>query len=71
MTRARGLTDAAPSDVHAGGPRSCAGSIAWPSFVEHPTFHHNVPMFLEREDELVPLLKRELLELLRDRWARE
>ena len=33
--------------------------------VEHETFHHNVPMFLEREGALVPLLKRELLELLR------
>ena len=35
--------------------------------VEHETFHHNVPMFLEREGALVPLLKRELLELLRPR----
>ncbi|EOD05434.1 hypothetical protein EMIHUDRAFT_199173 [Emiliania huxleyi CCMP1516] len=31
---------------------------------EHDTFHHNVPMFLEREGLLVPLLKRELLALL-------
>ena len=34
---------------------------------EHPTFHHNVPMFLEREGQLVPLLKRALLRLLRPR----
>ena len=33
--------------------------------VEHDTFHHNVPMFLEREGGLVPLLKRTLLALLR------
>ena len=32
---------------------------------EHDTFHHNVPMFLEREGLLVPLLKRELLALLK------
>lgn len=35
--------------------------------VEHETFHHNVPMYLEREGGLVPLLKSELLELLRPR----
>ena len=33
--------------------------------VEHDTFHHNVPMHLEREGMLVPLLKRELAELVR------
>ena len=33
--------------------------------VEHATFHHNVPQFLEREGMLVPLLKRELLALMR------
>lgn len=33
--------------------------------VEHGTFHHNVPQFLEREGMLVPLLKRELLALMR------
>ena len=32
--------------------------------VEHETFHHNVPMHLERDGALVPLLKRELLELM-------
>ena len=32
---------------------------------EHDTFHHNVPMFLEREGQLVPLIKRSLLRLLR------
>jgi acyl-CoA synthetase (AMP-forming)/AMP-acid ligase II/Leucine-rich repeat (LRR) protein len=30
-----------------------------------PTFHHNVPAFLEREGRLVPLIKRELVALLR------
>ena len=30
-----------------------------------PTFHHNVPAFLEREGRLVPLIKRELAALLR------
>jgi hypothetical protein len=34
--------------------------------VEHDTFHHNVPMHLEREGLLVPLLKRELVELVRE-----
>lgn len=34
---------------------------------EHDTFHHNVPMFLEREGQLVPLIKRSLLRLLRPR----
>ena len=34
--------------------------------VEHDTFHHNVPMHLEREGLLVPLLKRELFELVRE-----
>ena len=33
--------------------------------VEHDTFHHNVPMFLEREAKLVPMLKAVLLALLR------
>ena len=33
--------------------------------VEHETFHHNVPMHLERDGALVPLLKLELLELLK------
>ena len=33
--------------------------------VEHDTFHHNIPMFLEREQALVPLLKRELVEMMR------
>lgn len=32
--------------------------------VHHPTFHHNVPMFLEREGALVTLLKNEVLALL-------
>eukprot|EP01046_Picozoa_sp_COSAG06_P015786 COSAG06_NODE_1023_length_11042_cov_2.398337_1_plen_2013_part_00 len=32
----------------------------------HDTFHHNVPMYLEREGLLVPLLKRELLALMLD-----
>ena len=32
--------------------------------VTHGTFHHNVPMYLEREGQLVPLFKRELLRLL-------
>jgi leucine-rich repeat protein SHOC2 len=32
--------------------------------VEWDTFHHNVPMYLEREGQLVPLVKRELLGLL-------
>ena len=32
--------------------------------VKHSTFHHNVPMFLEREGLLVPLFKRELVALL-------
>ena len=35
------------------------------AIVEHDTFHHNVPQFLEREGMLVPLLKRELLALMR------
>ena len=35
------------------------------TIVEHETFHHNIPMFLEREGRLLYLLKRELLELLR------
>lgn len=34
---------------------------------EHDTFHHNVPMFLEREGQLVPLIKQSLLRLLRPR----
>lgn len=38
--------------------------IAGVRVVEHNTFHHNVPMFLERESHLVPLLKREMLTLL-------
>jgi leucine-rich repeat protein SHOC2 len=38
--------------------------IAGVRVVEHNTFHHNVPMFLERESQLVPLLKREMLTLL-------
>ena len=32
--------------------------------IRHDTFHHNIPMFLEREQKLVPLFKRELMELL-------
>jgi hypothetical protein len=32
--------------------------------VQYNTFHHNVPMYLEREGMLVPLFKRELLALL-------
>ena len=32
--------------------------------VKHDTFHHNVPMFLEREGLLVPLFKRELVALM-------
>lgn len=32
--------------------------------VHHPTFHHNVPMFLEREGALVTLFKNEVLALL-------
>ena len=32
--------------------------------VQHDTFQHNVPMHLEREGLLVPLLKRELLALM-------
>ena len=34
--------------------------------VQHDTFQHNVPMHLEREGLLVPLLKRELLALMLD-----
>ena len=32
--------------------------------VEHETFHHNVPAFLERAGVLVALIRRELLEIL-------
>ena len=32
--------------------------------VEHSTFHHNVPAFLERTGALVPLLRRALLALM-------
>ena len=32
--------------------------------VQHATFHHNVPAFLEREGLLVPLIKSEIVELL-------
>ena len=28
--------------------------------VEHDTFHHNVPQFLQQQGELVPLLKDEM-----------
>ena len=30
----------------------------------HATFHHNVPAYLEREGRLVPMIKRECVELL-------
>ena len=33
--------------------------------VEHPTYHHNVPAFLEREGLLVPMIKAEVMALLR------
>ena len=33
--------------------------------VEHDTFHHNVPQFLQQQGELVPLLKDEILRVLR------
>ena len=36
---------------------------------EHDTFHHNVPMYLEREGLLVSLFKRELIALLRPAGA--
>ena len=32
--------------------------------VEHETYHHNVPQFLEGEGELVPLLRSEVARLL-------
>ena len=41
--------------------RGMAGVI----IVEHDTFHHNVPMHLEREGLLVPIFKREAAALLR------
>ena len=31
----------------------------------HATFHHNVPQFLQQQGELVPLLKDEMLRVLR------
>ena len=42
----------------------CLRSLPAVDVVEHDTFHHNVPMFLEREGLLIPLLKRECLALL-------
>ena len=36
-----------------------------PDQVEHDTFHHNVPQFLQQQGELVPLLKDEMLRVLR------
>ena len=33
--------------------------------VEHNTFHHNVPQLLQQQGELVPLLKDEMLRVLR------
>lgn len=48
--------------MQAGLVRGINSSVA---VVEHNTFHHNVPMFLEREGRLVPLLKAVLLALLR------
>ena len=32
---------------------------------EHDTFHHNVPQFLQQQGELVPLLKDEMIRVLR------
>ena len=34
------------------------------NIVEHETYHHNVPQFLQQRGELVPLLKRELVRCL-------
>jgi hypothetical protein len=33
------------------------------TIIYHDTFHHNVPMHLEREGLLIPLIKRELVKL--------
>ena len=53
--------------VHVGGGNhvdvaqvaSVAG-LASVHVVEHDTFHHNVPQFLQQQGELVPLLKDEM-----------
>lgn len=51
-----------PLDGMVCGLRLATGHGA--SVVHHDTFQHNVPMHLEREGMLVPLFKRELLQLL-------
>ena len=38
--------------------------VAGVHIVEHATFHHNVPQYLQQLGELVPLLKAELLRIL-------
>jgi len=58
--------------VHVGGGNhvdvaqvaSVAG-LASVHVVEHDTFHHNVPQFLQQQGELVPLLKDEMMRVLR------
>ena len=49
---------------------ACAQNAKAPShrrcaIIEHDTFHHNIPMYLEREGLLVSLFKQECEELLR------
>ena len=48
-------------DMHQAGLVSGARGV---TLETHDTFHHNVPMYLEREGLLVTLFKQELLELL-------
>jgi len=44
----------------------CMRNLSGVHVVEHATFHHNVPQFLEGNGDLVPLVKDEILTLMRD-----
>ena len=59
-----------PTQLHSSSPSilitaSSPSRVSCASIIEHDTFHHNVPMYLEREGMLVGLFKSECEALLR------
>jgi leucine-rich repeat protein SHOC2 len=44
---------------------ACVSHLPGLHVVEHATFHHNVPQFLEQHGQLVPLLRDEILRVIR------
>ena len=69
---------ACAATVHVGGGNhvdlaqvACVRGVASVRVVEHDTFHHNVPQFLQQAGELVPLLRDEVMRVLRAAEAAE